>query len=172
MSTTKLLEEEFWPTATVQDVEDAIASGADIHARTEEGETPLHVAARYSKTPAVVALLLDRGAYIHERNQDGSTPLHAAASNSTIPAVVETLLEHDANIHALSNDDSTPLHLAVEYNATLKVIEVLLENGADINTRNDRGQTPLSEARLRKSREVAALLEKSADSHAGNEEGA
>ena len=42
-------------------------SDADIGARDAYGWTPLHGAAQLSKTPEVVALLLDRGANIKAR---------------------------------------------------------------------------------------------------------
>ena len=47
--------------------------------RTEDGVTPLHVAAAYSTTPAVVTVLVKAGADVNARTEDGWTPLHVAA---------------------------------------------------------------------------------------------
>lgn len=54
---------QFFAKATAQDVARCIAAGADPGARfTARGITPLHLAARASKTPSVVTTLLDAGA--------------------------------------------------------------------------------------------------------------
>ena len=71
--------------------------------------TPLQ-AAGYNKTPAVVALLLDRGADLTARTQDGATPLDLAAGFSETPAVVALLLDRGADLTARTQDGATPLH--------------------------------------------------------------
>ena len=50
------------------------ASVADIEARDNEGNTPLHYAAASTKTAETVNALLNGGAYIEARNNDGVTP--------------------------------------------------------------------------------------------------
>ena len=49
--------EEFFRTATVEDVTACLAAGADVAARTEDGHTPLHQAAFVNENPAVVQAL-------------------------------------------------------------------------------------------------------------------
>ena len=56
-----------------------IDRGADIHAKDEDGDTPLHEAALRGYTEIVIALI-DRGTDIHAKNKDGETSLHKAAS--------------------------------------------------------------------------------------------
>jgi len=51
--------------------------GADVTARTEGGETPLHFAA-YSSTPSIIQVLLSRGVDIYARNDAGHTPCQSA----------------------------------------------------------------------------------------------
>ena len=76
-----------------------------------QGWTTLHWAAVYSRTPAVVDLLLDRGADVDARTENGWTPLHWATLLSQTPAVVESLLSHGADATA-TVDGSTPFDLA------------------------------------------------------------
>ena len=51
---------------------------ADIHAQTDEGNTPLHWAAEHGQPEAITALL-DRGADPQIKNNDGDRPVDATA---------------------------------------------------------------------------------------------
>ena len=79
-----------------------VAAGADIEARTEDGETPLHLAARNNGNPAVITALLDAGADPNARNLFGSTPLHRAARCKNL-AFITALLDAGADPNARSN---------------------------------------------------------------------
>ena len=75
--------EEFFQTASLEDVKTCLSQGADPRARavydnTPYGSTPLHRAAM-STGPAVITLLLDAGADPKARDEFGETPLHQAA---------------------------------------------------------------------------------------------
>ena len=64
-------------------------AGADLEARTDFGETPLHVAVRLAVirgTPEVVKMLLDAGANLEARSELGFTPLHLAVDWPETPA--------------------------------------------------------------------------------------
>ena len=59
-------------------VELLVNSGADIEARNNDGETPLHIMARRRRLGCAI-VLLSRGANVNAQSTDGSTPLHQAA---------------------------------------------------------------------------------------------
>ena len=59
----------FFERAGAADVARCLKAGGDPNERGEDGETPLHMAAAYSKTPAVVKVLLDAGAGIEARDK-------------------------------------------------------------------------------------------------------
>ena len=65
-----------------------LKAGGDVHARDENGLTPLRLAVAFSKTSEVVEILLKAGARIDERDEFGATPLHVAAAFSKTPVVV------------------------------------------------------------------------------------
>ena len=67
-----------------------IDAGADVHARDDGDETPLHTAAEGGEL-AVVELLLRKGARIDARTGSQVTPLHRGAFSGE-PAVVEFLI--------------------------------------------------------------------------------
>jgi ankyrin repeat protein len=58
----------------IEAVKVLLASGADVNAINNDGETPLHIAA-YSGMPDIAKLLLDAGADINAKTKEGKTPL-------------------------------------------------------------------------------------------------
>jgi len=88
-----------------------LASKADVNARAEYRETPLHFAAQSGNTVAL-KLLIEHGADVNAERRDRKTPLHLAASNGDI-AVVKILIEKKADVNAKDLYRNTPLMCAV-----------------------------------------------------------
>ena len=134
------------------------------------GSRPIHVAARSTRDPATITVLLEAGAALNGRDRSDYTPLHHAAEKGT-PDIVRTLLEAGAPVDMRASGfevdwgwDWTPLHLAAEGNPDPEVIRVLLAAGADASARAYYGQTPLHLAAANGNPAVAAaLLEAGAD---------
>ena len=125
--------------------------------------TPLHIAAEYSRDPAVITALALAGADVNARGAWDRTPLHQAAEHGT-PGAVRALLaagaEVDARPRGLDRNSgvaNTPLHHAAR-NPDPEVAAALLEAGAEINARGERGVTPLHYAASNRNPAVAALL--------------
>ncbi len=137
--------DKFFKSASVADVSRCIKAGADINARNDYKETPLHKAARHNKNPAVITTLVKAGADINARWKWKDTPLHYAAGGNNL-AVITTLLEAGADINARGHWKDTPLHYAAAFNKNPAVITTLLRAGADINARADGKRTPLHRA--------------------------
>jgi ankyrin repeat protein len=121
-----------------------VDAGADICARTVNGETILSWAMTSGKL-STVQLLLERGAIPTTRNRRGSTLLHislhcAAASQSA--AKLGLLLEAGLNIEATNNLGETPLHYAAKFGKDDCVFQ-LLQRGANVDAINFAGRTPL-----------------------------
>jgi ankyrin repeat protein len=120
-----------------------IARGADVHARNELGQTPLHMGAQHCGPS--VPLLIRHGADVNARDTwAGWTPLHGAASSSGADDA-RRLLGAGAEIDARDDQGRTPLHIAVLYSC-LNVADVLLAAGSDVNARDAEGKTPLFRA--------------------------
>ena len=71
-------------------VKSLLDKGADVNARTKEGDTALLIANRSGGVLAewnvryqIIELLLDKGADVHAKNEDGNTPLLLSVSNNT-----------------------------------------------------------------------------------------
>ncbi len=81
-----------------------------VHAKTELGSTPLHIASTNS-SPEIAKLLLSKGADLNARDNNGATPLHLAAFTGK-KAVAELLLNSGAIADAKDNNGTTPLEYA------------------------------------------------------------
>ena len=88
-----------------------LASKADVNARAEYRQTPLHFAARSGNTIAL-KLLVEHGADVNAQQKDRKTPLHLAASNGQIE-IVKMLVESKGDVKARDLYKNTPLMCAV-----------------------------------------------------------
>lgn len=95
----------------------------DIDEETEDGDTPLHLAAEHNHTE-IVQLLLNKGANVDAQNQSLNTPLHLAAAGYHIESV-ELLLSKNANALIDNNDNTTPYEYAIKYaRDNLKIVSL------------------------------------------------
>ena len=113
--------------------------------RNEDGETPLHWAARNGRAAAVDALIAG-GADVNAKDKDDDTPLHFAARNGRA-AIVSLLIQATASLNVKNEDDKAPLHWAAEVGYPA-VVSALIAGGADVNARDkdDKGPLHLADA--------------------------
>ena len=96
----------------IEEVRMLIKEGADVHAKNDNGSTPLHWACR-GGTVDVVKALLEAGADLHAKMNDGETPLHRAAESGYGKLeIVKFLIKEGADVNAEDDRDKTPLHYA------------------------------------------------------------
>ena len=117
-----------------------------MEARTADGATPLHAAARDGNAGVVTALAA-AGADPNIRTENGYL-LHWASELGGVE-VVKALLDAGADPQARDEDDSSPLHLAAKSNDDPAVIEALLDAGATPNALDRNGKIPWDLARDR-----------------------
>ena len=116
-----------------------MANGADPNARSWDGDTPLHLAARIP-TLEVLKALAAGGGDVDARNLWARTPLHEAALFGATESV-GILAGLGANVNALDVDNRTPMHSAANQ-ARVETVEALLSHGADLFAEDNSGRTP------------------------------
>jgi len=137
----KLCNEDFMSKASADEAGWLIDRGMDVNGRDDEGHTPLHLAARYSKSPALVRALIRKGARVNARDDHNCNPLHYAAAYNNV-AVVQALLAAGVDVNAVREDGMTPLHNAAKYSNSPVVIGMLVRAGARRGARTRFGKTP------------------------------
>ena len=137
-------------------VEVLLAYKADVNAgRTDNGYTPLQIAADRAYKPAA-ELLLKAGADVNAVNKDGWVALCLAVMQKHLE-MAQLLLAHNADPNARDKDGQTPLYHAV-MDGQREMAELLLANKADPNAKDKNGETPLHVAVSRGQKEIAELL--------------
>lgn len=95
-------------------VKDLLGKGANVNAKNDTGETPLHIAATYNHTKEVVeALLGKKETNVNAQDNSKKTPLHLAAQNNNEEIVV-ALIKAGADVSITDKDGNTPFNLATD----------------------------------------------------------
>ncbi|MEN6333061.1 MAG: serpin family protein [Phycisphaerales bacterium] len=150
-----------------------LAHGADVNAKDEDGDTPLHASLSHWSGAGIAEMLVLAGADVGAKNNEGKTPLHLAVVNyyayavnavtsqdpnrySTEEAVrgielpfamkmVKLLVDKGADVKAVDSGGGTPLHEAAGAGRE-EIVRFLVDKGADVNAVDSDGGTPLSDA--------------------------
>ena len=115
----------------------------DANARDAAGLTPIHRAAGFGKTPALVRTLAEAGAQPNARDANRMTPLHLAVNFNKKPEIVAALIAAGAQTETREQRGWTPLHLAAAFGKTPAVVRALAKGGAKVNAQTGVGRTPL-----------------------------
>jgi ankyrin repeat protein len=111
-----------------------------VNVKSEDGDTPLHIAAGNGQEE-VIRLLLSMHAGVNARNEKnlGRTPLHYAVGRTRS---IELLLAAKADVNAADKEENTPLHMV----RSKADAELLLAYGGNIEAKNRAAETPLLKA--------------------------
>ncbi len=142
-------EYDWWEAAYEGDVQKAMdltARGVPPRLTRYEGQTPLHIAARYGHTE-MVRFLVGCGVRIDAADDKGWTPLMLALEGN-----------HKAMVEHLVESGATLTLAAAAYVGDTTAALGFLADGVDVNARTIGGQTPLHLAALSGRQSMVELL--------------
>lgn len=117
----------------------------------ENGECPLHVAARTGSSFSIIALLITRfPRSTRIRNSNSDLPIHVACQNRAPSSAIEHLIAYAGDTPLSRNGSgSLPIHLACVAKAALKVIKLLhLAEPSCLHIQDSQGRLPIHVACL------------------------
>ena len=95
-------------------VDRLLALSYTLDMETDDGQTPLHIAAQCG-LDGMCRHLIKRGARLDKLDNFGGTPLHAAAACQSGLTVIQTLEKHGADLHLKDAAGLTPRAVARNY---------------------------------------------------------
>ncbi|MBM3401806.1 MAG: hypothetical protein FJY21_05725 [Bacteroidetes bacterium] len=128
-----------------------------VHEFSEDGFTPLSLAAYFGREDAIRILLLNGSdPNIPSKNGFSVYPIHSAVA-SDYTMIAKMLLESGADVNVAQKSGITPLHSAA-HNGNIELLIVLLEAGAIVNAKMEDGKTPADKAFEKGFVEIAKIL--------------
>lgn len=139
--------------------------------RFEEGNTPLHIAAKNGQK-GIVDFLIYKEVQIDAKNIANSTPLHEAVRNGKTDVAI-MLLAAKANPNSCDANGNTAFHLVMPEASRSILFDQLLKYGADVNAQDNYGETPIHVgARVGMNKEIIQkLVDAGADPNERNKRG-
>ncbi|CAG0889382.1 unnamed protein product [Darwinula stevensoni] len=128
----------------------------NLNARTNDGTTPLILAARLA-IEGMVEDLIGAEADVNATDEAGKSALHWAAAVNNVDAV-RILLAHGANRDAQDNKDETPLFLAAR-EGSYEACQVLLDHMANRDIGDHMDRLPRDVAQERMHHDIVRLLD-------------
>jgi ankyrin repeat protein len=137
-------------TGELADLQSALDAGADIEARTPDGQSALLLASSRGGKREMCEYLLDRGADILAPSNDGETPLHGFAAEGWNDLALKAI-DAGSDVNAAGFEHATPLAYATA-KLQLGTVDLLLQHGANPFSARD-------EATVQMNIDTAALLD-------------
>ncbi|MCE5187042.1 MAG: ankyrin repeat domain-containing protein [Planctomycetaceae bacterium] len=116
-------------------------AGADFKHADKNGDTLMHLMARYGRIDDL-KFLLELGVPIDIKNPSGATPLMTAVRMGK-PDAMLFLLEKGADIKALNASGGDLLCSSIAATYTYETLRILVEYGLDVNLKNSKGEPAL-----------------------------
>ncbi|KAL9026412.1 MAG: hypothetical protein Q9196_004919 [Gyalolechia fulgens] len=132
-----------------------IAKGANPTG-SENGETPIHVAASYGNVEAVRSLL-KLGVSPNTRDKDRRAPIHSAAFSGN-HEIIDLLVDHGADLTAQNHAGESVLHILTRSEFDKNLVSLLMRRGVPVNTPDAEGKTALHIAARKGSVSTAKFL--------------
>ena len=116
---------------------------ADLNARNNQNDSPLHIAARCGHANVVRTFINDFNCNPYDKGFEGRGILHRACEYGHIELVEALIIDFGLDLMCVDNDKYTPLHYAA-LGSHLSVVNMLVsQHSADLNACNNQNSSPL-----------------------------
>ena len=136
------------------------ANGADPRVPSQDGTTPLMVAAglNYARARGTVAFVRDRRDFSAHNHLPLEVAMIIPEEEERLALEAVTLaVEQGADVNAVNQAGDTALHAAASLGMNT-VVQFLADSGANLNVKNEREQTPLAVSPREAARQSTAAL--------------
>lgn len=127
-----LLDDDWWKTATLEEVRQQVGMSPNLNKTDDVGRTPLMYAVMHRKSPEAVKMLLEKSAKVRTEDDMGMTPLLYALRYKADTEIIDLLLQHGADVNTVAYDGRTPLYEAILNDFPVDTIAALVKKGADV----------------------------------------
>ncbi|MCK5681218.1 ankyrin repeat domain-containing protein [bacterium] len=135
-----------------------IQKGADLHAKDENGKTPLMKAcSTVDPDKETAKFFIDKGNGVNDVDKTGKTALMWACEPFFDKGIFKTLIKYGANPQAIDHFHRTVLMWACKHNKK-EFVDFLLNQGVELNAGDKDGSTALSYASSRFNHELVDYL--------------
>ncbi len=142
--TNEELSQRLFIVESVDEAKALISSGADIHVKDKDGETPLFSIEIDNEDMdlALAKFFIEAGVDIRAKNNEGKTALSSLARLNRVDLIKE-LIRRGADATVIANDGTTVLFDATDElsDCNPKIIQLLIDAGTDVNAKNNKGKT-------------------------------
>ena len=121
-------------TGDMNNVRNLLASGADVNANNDKGETAL-TNSIYKDHTEIAKMLITKGADVNKKGYKGWTALMIAAGKGN-NLIVKLLVNSGADVNAKNDAGDTAFSWAVNKGYT-EIVKFLLDKGVDVNERDN-----------------------------------
>ncbi|MFC2118799.1 ankyrin repeat domain-containing protein [Bacteroidota bacterium] len=133
-----------------------IKNGADIHAKTSRGRTPLFLVAMNNGNVSITKQLILAGANVNTQENSGGTPITYSVFRN-FKEMTDILIDNGAIIRVDTELWHEVFHRACSFNLK-RLAEIMINKGLDIYKRNEDGKIALHSAVEGGSVELVELL--------------
>eukprot|EP00919_Chromeraceae_sp_WS-2016_P033158 GHVR01078324.1.p1 GENE.GHVR01078324.1~~GHVR01078324.1.p1 ORF type:complete len:922 (+),score=216.03 GHVR01078324.1:202-2766(+) len=124
-------------------VELIIKLGGDIHEKSNNGLTLLHVC----NTEEISKFFISKGLDVDAQDNAGVTPLHLASMHRDRKKVLKLFVAKTKNINIVDTNGRTALLSACEW-GNIDAVNIIIKGGGNVNTANNVYETPIFKASI------------------------
>ena len=116
---------------------------AGINRADNDGQTPIHIAAKNGSVVSASFLLEREGIDVNRADKNGNTPINIAVKSGRLEIARLLIAREDIDVNKADKNGNTPIDIAVKSGQVEAVSALLKHPKSDVNAPDQNGQTPI-----------------------------